>query len=456
MELASNLRDLLGKEIVANDPDTLAAHSSDKWFAAHQPEVVVFARSTGDVGKLLQFASREKIPVTARGGGFGYVGGCVPFRGGIALSLIRMNRIKEINFADAVAIVEPGVFTADLKAAARAQKLFYPPDPASMKDCTIGGNVATNAGGPRCLKYGVTRNYVIGLEVVLANGDVLRTGGRVHKNKTGFDLIGLFVGSEGMLGVVTEVTLRLLPLPPARATLSAAFAAATQAAEAVQAIFAAGFLPSSLEIADRFTLEAARRDLGKMIVPEGNAHLLVDLDGQEESIRSESAAIRDLLEKRKPNTLEIATGEADCERLWALRRQFSNSLRATGLTKLNEDVVVPRSHLVDLIEFAELLQAKHGFPIACFGHAGDGNIHVNIMADRYNRDAAVREKVERALDDLFAQVLAWGGVITGEHGIGLAKKRWWPDATSDVARNLHRRLKQILDPNDILNPGKFL
>jgi glycolate oxidase len=306
------------------------------------------------------------------------------------------------------------------------------------------------------LKYGVTRNYVIGLEVVLANGDVLRTGGRVHKNKTGFDLIGLFVGSEGMLGVVTEITLRLLPLPPARATLSAAFAAATQAAEAVQAIFAAGFLPSSLEIADRFTLEAARRDLGKMIVPEGNAHLLVDLDGQEESVRSESAAIRDLLEKRKPNTLEIASGEADCERLWALRRQFSNSLRATGLTKLNEDVVVPRSHLVDLMEFAELLQAKHGFPIACFGHAGDGNIHVNIMADRYNRDAAVREKVERALDDLFAQVLAWGGVITGEHGIGLAKKRWWPDATSEVARNLHRRLKQILDPNDILNPGKFI
>ena len=454
--LASKLRDLLGKEIVADDPKTLGAHSGDKWFAAHQPEVVVFARSTGDVSKVLQFASREKIPVTARGGGFGYVGGCVPAQGGIALSLMRMNRIKEICFADAVAIVEPGVFTGELKASVRTQKLFYPPDPASMKDCTIGGNVATNAGGPRCLKYGVTRNYVIGLEVVLASGDVLRIGGRVHKNRTGFDLIGLFVGSEGMLGVVTEITLRLLPLPPARATLSAAFATATQAAEAVQAIFAAGFLPSSLEIADHFTLEAARRDLGKMIVPEGNAHLLVDLDGQEESVRSESTAIRDLLEKRKPNTLEIATGEADCERLWALRRQFSNSLRATGLTKLNEDVVVPRSRLVDLMEFAESLQAKHGFPIACFGHAGDGNIHVNIMAERYNRDAAVREKVERALDDLFAQVLAWGGVITGEHGIGLAKKRWWPDASSEVARKLHRRLKQILDPNDILNPGKFL
>src|SRR6516165_5024671 len=233
MQIASKLRELLGNDIVADDAETLAAHSGDKWFAAQQPEVVIFARSTNDISKLLELASREKIPVTARGGGFGYVGGCVPARGGIVLSLIRMNRIKEISFGDAVAIVEPGVFTADLKAAVREQKLFYPPDPASMKDCTIGGNVATNAGGPRCLKYGVTRTYVIGLEAVLANGDVLRTGGRVHKNKTGFDLIGLFVGSEGMLGIVTEVTLRLLPLPPARATLSAAFSSATQAAEVV-------------------------------------------------------------------------------------------------------------------------------------------------------------------------------------------------------------------------------
>ena len=455
-KLASDLRDLLGDEIVADDPNSIAAHSGDKWFATHPPDLVVFARSTEDVSKLLQFASREKVPVTARGGGFGYVGGCVPARGGIALSLIRMNRIKEINFTDAVAIVEPGVFTAELKSAVRAQKLFYPPDPASMKDCTIGGNVATNAGGPRCLKYGVTRNYVIGLEVVLANGDVMRTGGRVHKNKTGFDLIGLFVGSEGMLGVVTEITLRLLPLPPARATLSAAFATATQAAAAVQTIFAAGFLPASLEIADHFTLEAARRDLRKMIVPPGSAHLLVDLDGQEESVRSEAEAIRELLATKKPNSLEMATGEADCENLWALRREFSNSLRATGLTKLNQDVVVPRSHLVDLMEFAERLHAKHGFPIACFGHAGDGNIHVNIMADRHNRDAAVREQVEGALDELFAQVLAWGGVITGEHGIGLAKKRWWPDATTNAVRELHRKLKRALDPDGILNPGKFV
>src|SRR5712671_4760626 len=252
MALADELRKLLDSDVVADDAEALAAHSGDKWFAAEAPEVVVFARSTSDVSKLLKFASERKVPVTARGAGFGYVGGCVPSKKGIALSLMRMNRIKEINFSDAIAIVEPGVITADLKAAVRAQGLFYPPDPASLKDCSIGGNVATNAGGPRCLKYGVTRNYVTGLEVVLASGEVLRTGGRVHKNKTGFDLIGLFVGSEGMLGVVTEVVLKLLPMPPARATLSASFNTMSETAAMVQGIFRAGFLPSSLEIADHF------------------------------------------------------------------------------------------------------------------------------------------------------------------------------------------------------------
>ncbi len=456
MSLVEELQHLLGESVVANDSETLAAHSGDKWFASHPPEVVVFAESTEQVSKLLRFASERKIPVTARGAGYGYVGGCVPMRGGIALSLARMNRIKEINFADAIAIVEPGVVTVDLQRAAKAQKLFYPPDPASFEHCTIGGNVATNAGGPRCLKYGVTRNYVIGLEVVLASGDILRTGGRVHKNKTGFDLLGIFVGSEGMLGVTTEITVRLLPLPPTRATLSASFDSMSEAAACVQEIYAAGFLPASLEIADHFTLEAARRDSGAARVPPGNAHLLVDLDGHDETVEVEMKKLSALVTKRKPTAIEIASSEEECERLWALRREFSNSLRATGLTKLNQDIVVPRSRLVELIAFAENLSKQSGFPIACFGHAGDGNIHVNIMADRYNRDAAVCEKVEGVLDQLFEQVLAWGGVITGEHGIGLAKKRWWPEATSDVARAVHQQLKKTFDPDGILNPGKFL
>src|SRR5689334_15973054 len=398
--IADELRQLLGADAVADDNDTLVAHSGDKWFAAEAPEVVVFARSTADVSKLLKFAAAQKIPVTARGAGFGYVGGCVPVKRGIALSLARMNRIKEINFADAVAVVEPGVITAELKSAARGQKLFYPPDPASMKDCSVGGNVATNAGGPRCLKYGVTRNYVIGLEVVLANGDVLRTGGRVHKNKTGFDLLGLFVGSEGMLGIVTEITVKLLPLPPSRNTLSASYDSMSEAAACVQEIYRHGFLPSSLEIADHFTLEAARHDSGASHVPPGNAHLLVDLDGHEETVRVEMGRLETLVRQRKPTALEVATVEADCERLWALRREFSNSLRATGLTKLNQDIVVPRSNLVELAEFAAQLQARHGFPVATFGHAGDGNIHVNIMADDYG-EPAVRDRVEGALDELF-------------------------------------------------------
>ena len=455
MDIAAALRALLGDVVVAADEATRIAHSGDKWSARHEPDAVVFAQTIEQVSRLMRFASENKVPVTARGAGFGYVGGCVPMRGGIALSLARMNRIKEISFEDAVAIVEPGVITGELQAAVRRQKLFYPPDPASLHDCTIGGNVATNAGGPRCLKYGVTRHYIIGLEVVLANGEILRTGGRVHKNKTGFDLIGLFVGSEGLLGVVTEITVRLLPLPPGRATLSASFETMSETAATVQAIFAAGFLPSSLEIADQFTLEAARLDRGKGIIPEGNAHLLVEVDGREETLQTEAAALEALIANRKPTSLTLAMTEEGSEKLWALRREFSNSLRATGLTKLNEDVVVPRSRLVELIEFAGRLQERYGFPVATFGHAGDGNIHVNIMAANYE-DAAVRDKVEQALDELFAQVLAWGGVITGEHGIGLAKKRWWPEATSEVARMLHARLKQALDPLDILNPGKFV
>ena len=456
MSLARQLTRLLGSDSVSVAPETLAAHAGDKWFASHPPEAVVFARDTGQVSRLLKFASRRGIPVTARGAGCGYVGGCVPARGGIALSLARMNRIKEIHFADAVAVVEPGVITGVLQAEARKRKLFYPPDPASLNDCSLGGNIATNAGGPRCLKYGVTRHYVLGLEVVLADGRVLRTGSRTHKNKTGFDLIGMFVGSEGLLGVVTEATLRLLPQPPARATLSASFRTFHQTANAVQQIFAAGFLPCALEIADPFTLAAAGEYLGKTLAPRGSAHLLIDLDGQPESVAAEARTLGTLLTRLKALNVKTAVGEEACEALWDLRRAFSMSLKATGLTKLNEDIAVPRGRLEDLAAFAEKLRKKYGYPIACFGHAGDGNIHVNIMAANYHSDRAVSKKVGAALDELFAQILAWGGVITGEHGIGIAKQRWWPAATSRVSRAVHAALKTALDPKGILNPGKFV
>ncbi|HEX8372984.1 MAG TPA: FAD-linked oxidase C-terminal domain-containing protein [Chthoniobacterales bacterium] len=455
IDCAAAMRDLLGPGKVSTDPQVLAEHAGDKWFASTVPEVVVFAEQTSDVSVVLRFASENGVPVTPRGAGYGYVGGCVPMKKGIVLSLMRMNRIREIHFADGVAVVEPGVITGQLQAAVRAQGLYYPPDPASLKECSIGGNIATNAGGPRCLKYGVTRSYLLGLEVVLPSGDVVRCGGRTHKNKTGFDLIGLFTGSEGLLGVVTEATLRLLPLPPARASLSASFATAPAAAEAVQAVFHGGFLPCALEVADAFTLEAARKHLGSGLVPDGQAHLLIDLDGQLESVAGEAESLREILQKAGALSIQTAVGEEECEKLWELRRGFSFSLRATGLIKLNEDIVVPRGRLVDIFAFGQHLQEKYGFPVACFGHAGDGNIHVNIMCPDYE-NPAVREKAEVALDELFSQVLAWGGVITGEHGVGLAKKRWWTQAVTPNTHALHVLLKNSLDPQGILNPGKFL
>ncbi len=455
LALRKELTRLLGKNAVREDDETILAHSGDKWFASHAPDVVVFGESAEHVGKLLAFASLHSIPVTPRGSGYGYVGSCVPSHGGIALSLARMREIKEISDSDFVAVAQPGVITGALQAAARKQGLFYPPDPASLKECSIGGNIATNAGGPRCLKYGVTRNYVLGLEVVLSDGRVLRAGSRTHKNKTGFDLVGLFVGSEGLLGVVTEATLKLLPLPPARATLSASFLTIEEAATAVRDIFKAGFLPSALEIADAFTLESARKFVGEAIVPPGNAHLLIDLDGQPASVATEAESLSALLRKANAQRLETAEGEDACEVLWGLRRAFSNSLKATGLTKLNEDIAIPRGRLVDLVQFAARLRDKYGYPVACFGHAGDGNIHVNIMAANYS-DPAVARDVRVALDELFRQVIAWGGVITGEHGIGLAKKPWWPLAVSQTSRDVHASLKNCLDPQGILNPGKFV
>jgi glycolate oxidase len=429
-------------------------YSGDKWFAAHIPDAVALPRNAETVSRILRFAHQHRIPVTPRGAGFGYVGGCVPVRGGIALSLERMNRIKEIHSDDFVAVVQPNVITKQLQDAVEAKKLFYPPDPASRADCSIGGNIATNAGGPRCLKYGVTRDYVLGLEVVLAGGEILHLGGRTHKNKSGFDLCRFFVGSEGLLGVITEATLKLLPLPPYRAALAVGFGAMRTATKAIREIFAAGFLPSALEIADAFTLAAARKRTGTKQLSGCDAHLIVELDGQRGSVRDEIATLERLIRRMSPLSLTKSFGAADCERIWQLRREFSYSLRDTGLTKLNEDIVVPRGRLNELFALANQLQRKHKLPLACFGHAGDGNIHVNVMVDE--KDAAAKRRSRSALDDLFTGVLDLGGVITGEHGIGIAKMRWWPLAASKNVRMLHHRFKQALDPRWILNPGKFV
>lgn len=454
LKLLSRLKTILPPGEITFDKQSLADHAGDKWFASHQPDVVAFPRNAKSVSAILRFASGHGIPVTPRGAGHGYVGGCVPLHGGIVLSLARMNRIKEINARDFVAVVQPGVVTAELQKAVERKGLFYPPDPASRADNFIGGNIATNAGGPRCLKYGVTRDYVLGLEVALADGTIVRLGGRTHKNKTGFELHRLFVGSEGLLGVVTEATLKLIPLPASRACLAVGFDSMRDAVRSLHAIFRAGFLPAALEIADSFTLAAAYKRTKSERLHGCQAHLIIELDGQERSVRGEVRDVRRIVAAQKPLFIETGIGAEQCEAVWKIRREFSYALRDTGLTKLNEDVVVPRGRLEDLFAFAARLQKKHGLQVACFGHAGDGNIHVNVMAD-FNQPGA-KKRSEAALDELFQQIIAWNGSITGEHGIGIAKQRWWPLAVSPEARELHRQIKHTLDPRGILNPGKFV
>jgi glycolate oxidase len=449
------LRGLLGDGKVSAISEVLEEHGTDRWNFSHPPEVVVFAECRDDVVAVMRFANERGIPVTTRGAGVGYVGGCVPVKGGIALSVRRMDSIVELAPEDGVVVTQPGVILKDLQDTVSELGWYYPPDPASLKECSIGGNLATNAGGPRCLKYGVTQNYVLGLEVVLASGEVLRVGGRCHKNKTGFDLLHLFVGSEGMLGVITEATLRIIPHPQTRAMLTATFPEFTEAAVAVQAILNAGHLPSALEITDQFTLKAARSYLGAHSLPPGDAHLIVEIDGRAKAVAGELAELQEVLDGAGALSTEIHGDAEACEKVWQLRRDFSYSLRATGLTKLNEDIVVPRSKLVDLANFASGLEERTGIPVACFGHAGDGNIHTNLMVEDYD-DPVIREKADAALDLLFKWVLENGGVITGEHGIGLAKKRWIKEALGEAGFAAHLTVKKALDPKGILNPGKFL
>jgi glycolate oxidase len=432
----------------------LDARSGDAWMASNRPDAVFIPRHTQDVQQLTRLCAREQIPITARGAGRGYVGGCVPQQGGIVVDFSMMNRIIEISPEDGVAVVQSGVITGDLQAAVKEQGWFYPPDPASLKECTLGGNVATNAGGPRCLKYGVTRHYVLGLEVVLADGSLARVGGRTHKNKTGFDLVGLFVGSEGLLGMITEITLRIIPHPPSRVALGAMFFDPTQAATAVNKIFANGLLPSALEVADKLTVKAARAHLGEHPLFSGEAFMLIEFDGHPHAVEEALEIAKQVLKQCGAKKMTAAHDEASCEELWELRRQCSEALKKSGRIKFNEDVVVPRSRLVDLFQFSEALEKKYGYGVAAFGHAGDGNIHVNLMlSEDQVRD---RPRLHRALDELFEKVLSWGGALTGEHGIGLAKMPWWHRATSATVRMLHQQIKQALDPKDLLNPGKFV
>lgn len=449
----SRLKKKFPEILLKDDEQTLTQASTDAWMASANPDIVAYPVNTSQVSQLLRYASSHGIPVTARGAGRGYVGGCVPVRGGIVIDLGRMNKILKIDTRDGVVVAQPGVITGELHRRVERLGWFYPPDPASLDECTIGGNIATNAGGPRCLKYGVTKNYVLALEAVLAEGTVTRIGTATHKNKCGFDLVSLLVGSEGLLGIVTEATLRIIPRPTTRAAVAATFPSAARACEAVNTILQSGILPCALEIVDSFTLQAARHHVGAQKIPAGNALLIAEVDGNAAGVRSDIAAICSILDKMAAIEKIRREGSRVDADIWSIRRQLSYSLRATGLTKFNQDVVVPRRKIAPLIRFAEKLSRRHKIAIACFGHAGDGNIHVNLMVDM--AQPGMQKIVNSALDDLFEQVLAWGGTLTGEHGVGIARLPWWSKALDANARKMHDRIKSALDPAGILNPGKF-
>jgi glycolate oxidase len=457
-ELLDGLRHALGPGGVLDAGSDLSRYSRD-WSGDHvgAPLAVLRPSTTEEVREIVRRCAGAGVPLVPQGGHTGLVDGATPSVDGreLVVSLERMNRIRRIDVLDFSMVAEAGCILADVKAAAAEADLFFPLTLGAQGSCQIGGNIATNAGGPRCLKYGVTRHYVLGLEAVLADGRVLRTGGRVHKNKTGFDLTALLVGSEGLLAVITEATLRLIPRPPARGMLAAVFPRFADAAACVQGVLNSGHLPSALEITDGFTLRAARAHLGPASLPEGEAHLLVETDGAPAAVAAELAALRGVLAAHGATAVDEAPDEEACEALWRLRREFSYALRATGLTKLNEDIVVPRSKLTELVRFAATIEAETGIPVACFGHAGDGNIHANLMVADAS-DPAVMEVAGAALDRLFNWVLDQGGAITGEHGVGLAKLRWIERALGPGSLAMHRAVKAAFDPLGILNPGKML
>ncbi len=445
---------VVGAAHVRRDADALLAYGTDALKQGHPADLVVLPGSTAEVAAIARLCHDLRVPLVPRGAGTGYSGGAVPIRGGVVLSLERLNRILAIDEANLLAIVQPAVITGDLQAAVEARGLFYPPDPQSLKECSIGGNVAECAGGPRAFKYGVTKRYVLGLEAVLPGGEVVRTGGKTVKNVVGYDLTQLLVGSEGTLAIVTEITLRLVPKPPAVATLRACFDHVDAAARAVSALIRRRVVPVTLELMDRDSLEAVAAYVGERLAPEGTtAMLLIEVDGMAEAVEAEAVEVAAAC--RESGAIEVLRAHTEQERdaLWRVRRETSYALRRIAPLKLNNDVVVPMGRVPELFALVERLRREFDLPIPSFGHAGDGNIHVNVMVDPADADALAR--AQRAVEALFAGVVALEGSISGEHGIGIAKSRYLGLELSPEAIDLMRRVKHAFDPHGILNPGKI-
>jgi len=450
-EILKYLHHEFGNKKFTTEKEDLICYSYDAMNISCIPDGVLFPESKEDVSRMLRIASDNGIAIIPRGAGSGLTGGSVPVNGGIVISFENMNRIKKIDPENLTAVVEPGVVTGRLHREVEAVGLFYPPDPASLEFCTIGGNVAENAGGLRAVKYGVTKDYVLGMEVVLPDGSIIKPGLETVKGVVGYDLVRLFVGSEGTLGVITEIILKLIPKPPAKITFLASFKEVESAMNSVTGIFKNGVLPSTIEFIDRICIKLVNDNLGLGISSDANALLLVENDGNIDSVRHDGAIIERVLKENGAFSIERADRGERIQQLWQARRSISPSLARVAPYKLNEDVTVPRNKLNALLEATYEIGKKHSVVIANFGHAGDGNIHVNVLYS----NAEEKKRADEAVREIMEVTVGLEGTISGEHGIGLAKKPFINMELGDLELKIMKKIKGLFDPHNILNPGKI-
>jgi glycolate oxidase len=451
--IIKKLESIVGKKYVLTSPEDLICYSYDSTFAEGLPDVVVSPATTEEVSQVMQLAYQEEIAVVPRGMGSGLSAASIPFSGGIVLSLTRMNRILEIDEENMNATAEAGVITADLQTLVEERGLYYPPDPSSIKQSTLAGNVACNAGGPRCLKYGVTGDYVLGLKVVLADGRVLQTGGKAIKNVTGYNLTQLFVGSEGTLGVITEVLVKLMSKPEAVRTALAIFSVLDDASRTVNAILTAGIVPCTIEMMDDTTISTIEEYMHLGLPVGAAAVLILESDGEDEDVVvKEIEAMAEIARRHGASDVKVAETENERAELWRGRRSVGPSLAQRAPNKLGEDISVPRSQVPEAVRRIKEIGRKYDLPIVVFGHAGDGNLHPNILFDK--RDEEEWGRVEQAVGDIFTMAVELGGTLSGEHGVGTLKLPYLEMALGPVAVDLMRSIKQAFDPKGILNPGK--
>ncbi len=452
-EVIKALQAIVGDKHLIVEPDRVEPYGADAVKEKFPPEAVVLPETTAEMVEILKLANEVVFPVTARGGGVGYTGGAVPVDGGIVIGTDRMKRIIKINADDLYVTCQPGLTTYEVQQAVAELGLMFAPDPASYKDSFIGGNIAENAGGMRTPKYGVTKHHVLGLEVVTATGEVIRTGGKTVKNVVGFDLTGLMCGSEGMLGIITEATLKLLPMPETTSTVRANFHSMEAACKVLTKFTPYGILPMAMEVIDKFCVAAVEENFAFGLSREAEAILLVAVDGSAEEVKRQAIVIEKVIAENGGFDILRAKSKEEEDKLWDVRRAISPSLMKYGTLKINEDVVVPRSKVPELVARIEKIGKKHDTFVANFGHAGDGNIHVNFVVDR--EDAAAIARARECVSETFKLSVELGGTISGEHGIGYVKSQYMHYAIDPATLEIMKAIKRVFDPKGILNPGKM-